>query len=255
MIFIFKKKEITIDAFTNLSVAFNSFPIRRASKSFPDWWKKHPARIMTNYHDASNDNSEKIDIPTATIKTCDGIFDLYNSGFIIQLWTDLTLKTSETGSWIYSSKNILNATGNSESQFGENFNNYIHIKLISPWIIKEKTGVNFLFTPTVWNNTDYWNHMHFLPGVVNYKTQSATHVNLFVNKVNQTIHMSAGIPLAHVIPLSENKINIKCHLIDDMEYQKLNVSRSYFSYFNAHKNFKKLIEQRESESKCPFGFK
>ena len=197
----------------------------------------------------------EIDVPANTIKTCDGMVDLYKSGFIIQLWTDVITVTDEFGDWKYTSKSEFKITGNNRRQFGENFDNYIHLKFVSPWIIREKTGVNFLLTSPVWNNANYWNYLHVLPGIVNFKTQSSSHVNMFVNKTNQTLHMEAGMPLVHVIPLSENKINIKCHLIDKDEEKKLDPSLSYFSFLNGHKKFKKMTEKKESESKCPFGFK
>ena len=54
---------------------------------------------------------------------------------------------------------------------------------------------------------------------------------------------------------AKNKITIKCHLIDTVEEKKLDPSLSYFSFLNGHKKFKKMTEKKESESKCPFGFK
>ena len=247
MMFFFKKKEIVVDAFTTNHSAFSNFPIDRSSKFFPDWWKKLPSY---NTRDVSG-----IEIPSSTIRKCDGLIDLYKNGFMLPLWTDLIIETDTTGKWKYISALEMKIVEHARNQYGSSFDEYIHFKLFSPWLIREKTGVNFTYIPPMWNNVNYWNHIHFLPGTVNYKTQSSSHVNVFVNKINQSINLQAGMPLLHIMPNSDKKTIIKCHLVNKQEYDKLDLFLQYTSFNNNQRIFKKMIEKKESESKCPFGFK
>jgi hypothetical protein len=243
MIFIFKKKEILIDAFTNNQCAFTNFAIERALKFIPEWWKNLPPEIV------------KENVPNGTMKICSGFIDLYKTGFIIPIHSDLILETSGSGDWQVKAPIAIEFGEHGRFQYGTAFDNHINLKYVTPWLLREKTGVQFLFTNPMWNNISYWNSLHVVPGITDFKTSSSSNINVFVNKINQVIHINAGTPLAHVIPLSDKKLKIKCHLVDQKEYDRLDINLSYFSFTNKRKEFKKLLEKRESESKCPFGFK
>ena len=51
------------------------------------------------------------------------------------------------------------------------FNKFIHGKIITPWMIKEKSGVKFMWTEPRWNTVKYWDKLNVVPGTVIYNTQ------------------------------------------------------------------------------------
>ena len=116
------------------------------------------------------------------------------------------------------------------------------MKLITPWRIKEKTGVNFMFTNTFWhNNTSTYTVPN---GVVNYKYQTTASVNMVVNKnvFPNKFEIKAGEPLAHVIPMSDKQLKIKLHLVTVEEYAKLDFYQ--FTFAGNYYKRKKILQDK-----------
>lgn len=240
--FFFKKSKITVDAFTNSSAVLDFFPIAKSSNFLPKWYKSLP-----NFY--SSKIGHDIDINLPTMKSCDGFRSLYSKGFIIPLWADLILKTYKNNSWEYqSSDKILTVTSHDSDQFGSEFNEFQHIKIMSPWILKEKSNVKFLLSNPVFNTLSKYKDVNILPGILDFTFQNNSHVNIFIQK-NQQIKLDAGTPIAQFIPLTDRKIDLKLHLLDDQEYSKLHDHTNYgLSFMNRYKK-KKLFKNAK---KCPF---
>ena len=84
MIFFFKPKKIHLDCFTNRNDVYTYFPIVKANKTFPDWWKNLPK------------NSNR-----STMKNCVGFLDYFKNSVALRLWSDLeiTLKKDPMPIW------------------------------------------------------------------------------------------------------------------------------------------------------------
>jgi hypothetical protein len=234
---IFKKSVLNIDCFTNNPSIFEFSPITLANKNFPSWWKKTEKSF--NYE---NVNSGIVhDVPT--IKTCDGLLNLYSEGIMIPLWSDLIVETNSSGEWRYQYSSDENGplVSHDKMQLGNNFGNAIHIKIISPWMIQEKTGVKFLFTGAVWNYKDQMFDLNIVPGCMEFAKQHSTHINFFVPKRNSRLELSGKQPLVHLIPLTEKKIVVHNHLISDEEFSKKLLKYSYMSSFTGR--YKKNVKQ------------
>ena len=270
MLFKFKKKKIVVDAFTYDKAAYEFFPVSPAKRYIPDWFKKLP--LLCEFKKYS-DHSNFISI-APTLKGCNGIIDLYKTGFILPTWADIMIQTDNRGNIDIemaglggSDQSPINAYEiHDKVQFGgeENvaFQNLIHCKFASPWMLAQKDNMNFkLCTPS-------WNHYpqlipHVVPGIVNGFPNGLTplNINTFWAKQDARFDISAGTPLAHIIPLSENNVEIKTHLIDSKEWLKklnLDMANSRWAFSNQRYRMKKektKIKKLDKESKCPFGFK
>ncbi len=248
MLFLFKPKPITIDAFISIPIVHELFPIKKATSDLPEWWKQYPSKIpfvnegFPDHHD--------------TIKRCDALIDLYKTALILPMWTDCKIKTQADGgySWKYSAAVGYGCDIKSHPriQYGPTFDEYIHFKINSPWVVKEKTGVKFYFTQPFWHqiNTKY----KTAPGIVDYKLNNGTHVNIFADRKDSLIEINAGDPLAYIIPLSDKEVNIKCHLVSREEYVQLWDKYQYNWTFHSKTKKIKRMQKEQTTGKCPFGF-
>lgn len=243
---IFKRKQISIDAFTHHSGVYNHFPIQSSEKFLPEWWKS----IKNNY----TINQNGIDVPHSTIKRCTGIIENYKNSFMIPMWSDLIINTKENGDWVWagSAQNcdeLLYLNSHDRMQYGETFNDLIHVKITSPWVIEEKTGIKFHLTSPFWNNIENLQNYFIAPGIIDFKYQNDTNVNLFLPKKNNTVQLNCGSPLCQIIPLTEYDVKIKCHQLTKEEYNNRKLKNTTHWFTGNYSKRKKVIDKI---SKCPF---
>lgn len=222
-----RPSKIYVDCFTEIEELPKFFPIIHASERYPSFWKNLPTTIPAGGPSRG------------TMKTCPGVSDLYRTGFIIQAWSDIWVDIN-TGDIRWEPRPV--AESHNPSQWGEAIKNHYHLKLVSPWRIREKTGVKFLFTNTLWHDEDF--KPRVLNGIVEYKYQHTSSVNMIVpkNMFPKSITIPAGKELAQVIPLSEKEIVIKMHVVDTMELLKL---QNWIFTFNGHYfKRKKMLKER-----------
>lgn len=259
MIFFFKKPEVVLDCFTTSDRVYEIAKINHASKYFPDWWKKTP-----KWDD---------DVRLPTIKHCVGFNDFFKSGIVIPSWFEMNIIVlpKNDASYIkWSCSNDMVQTDNchpiqqfhkfsfSKTNIGNNF------KINSPWKFRTKNLIHFTWTQPTWNQRDMISCMNILPGVMNFKYQFSTEINFLVTNDDKEKHITIYplTPLVIMHPMTEKKVIIKTHLIDDREDKKIfsysldythynhNEKGSYFP--SNYKKRKKLIDQLDSMNECPF---
>ena len=192
-------------------------------------------------------------IDTPTWKKCRGIIDLFTVGFILPNWADCQVEMFDDGKFNVSNHHIPNAAisvgYHDRNQYGNTiFKDYGHIKFDSPWFLREKTGVQFPWNPCLYHDTNQKDIIQILPGVMDYKYQMSTNVNMFIKK-GSIAKFYAGDPLVHIIPISEKKVKLHHHLLSEEEYQKvISLDVNAGMYVNTRK------VKSPTESKCPFGF-
>lgn len=247
--FFHRTSKIYLDCFTHKNHVLEMTPIISASKAVPDWWKKlDKGKLTYNWEVAQSPRN------TLTMKSCYGFLELYKRGVVIENWCDFRLRIMDHGfQYMYSDSPP--PEEHSRHQIGEGFRNYHHLKLSSPWIFKEKTGVKFHFGPAQWSLEDY--DFRVVPGVVDYRVNGYTNVNIMIPKVEKDQIVEYGIPvgqpLVHIIPLSDKKIVVKNHLISKTEYD--NMFRHSASLFDGWKSVKRMLDRNDNrKGKCPFGF-
>lgn len=248
MFFFFKKNKIYVDCFTTSEFQLNACPITRSTKQFPEWWKKIPGTI-------SFEEENGISIDRSTIKRCIGILDLYKNSFTLPMWSDFKIEIGEENNMSFMRWYISDDTEiarHDSRQWANNFSNFKQIKLMSPWKLKEKTGCKFAFVSPSWTLLENLKDLHIMPGIVDYKYQHSTHVNMFVPyQIGQHI-IKVGTPLAHIIPLTEKSVEFNCHAIDEIEYKKMSSRTKYSTFNGGYSLLKKAVEETESKKKCPF---
>jgi hypothetical protein len=248
MLFFFKRKKIILDAFTNNINYYNFARPEIASKFLPEWWK-----YISGHFTQVNDYGMMIE--RDTIKSCPGFVDHYKQGFMIPLWSDLNIETDEDGSYKYffagaesnDDPNYKQIVSHPASQYGYQLENKIHLKINTPWSIVEKTGVRFVCVEPTWSYIDKNFDMTILPGNLQFQVNTSTNVNIFLPKKSQSIHLDYGMPLYHIIPMSENDIEFKYHLVDNETYKNLKQWSTYKFKFRKNYSFRKKIIKE-----CPF---
>lgn len=245
--FFFKKKKIVIDAFTKISGIQELHPIVPASKFLPDWWKNLPSS-----YNAQDNNTIVVQRPT--LKRCDGFTQYYKTGFIIPMWIDVAIKTTANGQWAYrlasnDTETIIDS--HSRNEFGNEFDDLLHLKLHSPWLLSEKTGCQFHFASPFWNNIKTLRNFYTPPGIVNYHHQSSTHINLLFPKEDNQITIAAGTPMVHIVPLTDRTVEVRCHVVSEKEHNQIYLKNYLGSFLGSYKKNKK---SRNENKRCPFGF-
>lgn len=236
--FLFKSKKKIVDCFTANPHAYNLFPISPSTKHFPEWWKNTPTTLEKR-------TSANLIVEVATAKTCQGILDLYKKSYTLPLWSDLVMETEEQGCRFQFADESSTLSFHDSGLTNHTFGNYLNIKLLSPWILKETSGTNFLFTQPFWSMPSDISTVQIPPGILEFKHQHSTHVNLLLNKGHRH-DWSAGKPIAHIIPLTENSIEFRNHLVSETELK--NISGANLPFFvGAYHKTKKI-----AESKCPY---
>lgn len=242
MIFFFKKPKIVVDFFTTRPDVYKHAPIDYAYKFYPDWWKNTPSTVKKNNF-----------FKTATIKKCNGIIDTYQQGLIIPLWDDLAFRVQNKNiSWKHADgQSSCDVHSYEQWETYADMSKYYSLKIFSPWIAKCKSDINFYFTKPFWNhplNTPY----HILSGVLNFKYNNATNIQMMINIHEDYDHtIQALTPMAHVIPFTEKKLIIKNHLVDRLEYEKLDIKNILLKKF-INQYTKNMNNSKRQEKKCPF---
>jgi len=249
MFFFFKQKEIHVDCFTSKQYVHDLYPIDYTHKFFPDWWKALPK---------SYDKPESL-APIPTIKSCIGFNNYFKYGMSIPLWSDIYVANNGDGTfaWQYSD-GVSGAMSHDFKQMdgGIDVNKYIHLKLHSPWLIRCKESIDWAWTGNTWG---FYDPSQFVipPAVINYKYNMNADINMFLNfqGTNGKIFLKQGTPMVNIIPLTERKVKIHLHKVSNEEYFNLRESLIPTSFLNKYGTQKRIMEQKEEESKkCPFGF-
>jgi hypothetical protein len=245
MFHFFKRKKIVVDAFTYVPAVYELAAPKPAKKFIPENFKK----LKSSYNENAGNG---INFEFSTIKRCIGIQQIYNSGFVIPSWTDFTIKVDQHGRYVWSSlSNIMSVVHHSNQQVWSDFMpEWTHLKIETPWVFSEKTGVNMVWTNAEW----FWKQLpnvKILNGVVDYKYQSTTSLNIMM-KNSSSLDVKFGDPLVHIIPISEYDVEINPVLLTKPEYD---MKSSYQVTSRGNYHFvKKARQAKEQERKCPFGF-
>ena len=72
-------------------------------------------------------------------------------------------------------------------------------------------------------------------------------------RLNNRVELDAGLPLVHIVPISDKNVEIVHHLIDKSEFTKMS---DRFGSFKFRNSFRTMLNMKEDDApKCPFGFK
>jgi hypothetical protein len=240
---IIKPSTVHVDCFTSLHVAYNYAKIDYATNFYPEWWKKLPKE--------SYGHAPKPWIPFPTMKTCQGFISLYQNALIIPMWTETIIQTTENNIDVSFAENWFSQPHAYFQREGF-LKNYHHTKILSPWLFKCKKDIGWSFQKPMYN---FENPLDFIlfDGVVDFKYQNTTNINLGIRKTNKTTIIGFRQPLVLLTPHTEKRLVIKNHFVSKEEYEEMSsFSGGTSTFINKYLSNKKII--KEKESKCPFGF-
>lgn len=240
--FWFKRSKIHVDCFTTNVHAFELFPIDNSLEFIPEWWTHAPKEYKVR------------DLfPSSTIKRCPAIINQYKYGIIIPLWSDLAVSSKGGTNWeIKFSDPKTNMEQHDAGQWSAYADptKFTHIKLKSPWALKTKDEIYWTYSKPVWN-FPAGDKLIVAPGVLEFKHQHSTHVNLFIPTSDAFSQVfTAGQPISQMIPLSDKEVVVHRHLIDEAEYDRQFENRFNHSFTRGYTRTKKIKKAK----KCPFHF-
>lgn len=240
MLFFIKDRPIELDCFTSVPHVFDYAKIDKGNNFKPEWFKKTPPLV----------NREKLQ----TIKNCTAVLDFYRKGIVIPSWFELELTIGsikdQFWSWEASSSTVCTDYSHSSDQF-EKFANGTgnNIKILSPWVFKTKKDIKFSWGQPTWNMKDILFNICVLPGVIEFRKQHATNINLFIKyqQEKQFCKIPSLEPLVILHPFTEKKVNINNHLVDDKEIKRIKegITHLYFNrnFLEVRKNGRKILKK------------
>jgi hypothetical protein len=219
MFFFCKPKPLNVYFYTTRQEVFDFSKPEKTGKFLPEWFKNFPPISFS-------DNLTSDLYSPLTIKTCPGFQNLYRSGFMFKLWSDVNIQINPDGSFRYQFMDKTSVIKNHpKEQLGNcDFKrSYAHLKFMNPWYISTDKHVNLMFTPPVWNEFGYGDIV-VAPGA--YSPNGIpldANINLFFKtKEAPVIHeLQFGQPLVHVVPLTERPLKLHYELISEKEAVKL----------------------------------
>jgi len=245
--FLFKRKPIHIDCFTANVSAYKYSPIQPANYFLPEWWKKLPKTFFVP--------DKNPPLHQQTMRRCAGFIDIYSKGLMLPLWSDLSIQMTSNGmySWRYADGES-SCTIHRPEQLGSLLEEakVEHMKITSPWIFSCNEDVQWYFTQPIWNH-DAASNFCIPSGVLSFKYQGTTNINMLIRKQDTMFTINQGTPMAHMVPLSDRPIKIKNHLLTGEEYFRKDRFSRPLHFENSY--YKRIKILKEKESKCPFGFK
>ena len=242
MIFFSKPSTIHVDCFTYNEMALLTAPIERASRYMPEWFKTLSASI-----DIPN-----VVFPAPTMKYCAGVVDYYAKSIGLPLWSDLAIKIENREYyWKYSDSESI-AMLHDKLQYPGYLegSNYGHLKLMSPWSIQTKEDTAWMFSQPLYNYNTV-RDFSVLPGVINFKHQPATHVQMMIDlSKDKKFVIPLGELLANITPLTDKKIKLHRHLVTIEEFKRIDRRKSLPVTFID--KYKTLIKRKKEFSDCPY---
>lgn len=237
--FWFKRKTITLDFFTWREEVYNDTPVSPLRNAVPDWWKNLP-------------KYEKNKPNNLTLKGCPGFLNTFKNGFYIPFWCDAKFEISNKDVFYKFSDNLEKVVEeHPPCQWGKFIDNnkYRHFKIMAPWLGYSKKKTQFAIVPALWNQVGIndLNSVNVCSGITDFYYNHTLATNLFLNiEKNDLFMINKRQPLSYYIPLSENNIKIKNHLISYDEFCKkitknaICSSVTFFSFINQkYKKFNK----------------
>lgn len=251
--FFIKKSEVIVDCFTHYQSALEYTPVDYGIMFYPEWWKKTENSYL----------NERGNI-RSTIKNCIGFIDYYKNSLVIPSWFEMELSVYEQGNekwWTYEGSNqFVNTddTHNRKSFEGFALENGNNIKFTSPWGLKTKENIQWVWSQPTWSLRAHLSSFTILPAVVDFKYQHSTNVNLFVineDKFKKTT-IAPNTPLVSLHPLTEKKIILKRHLVSYQEFLQIVDGPASMFLRRNHYDFSRLYKRKKDflikQNKCPF---
>lgn len=189
--FLIKKKTFFLDSFTYDQQTFDLYKPLPSKDALPLWWKKLKPYYIDNTFPGIN---------YSTMKRCIGVIDLLTHGFLFM--------------------------NNKDYCFAPNHKDEKLIKPINlDWIIRDKKNLPFTSVQPTWHYQDLNRMISLIPSIYNFRKPQEIEISLLITQKasgdNEKISIDKSFPIMQLIPLFEDEIELKYHLIDKKEYDSM----------------------------------
>lgn len=222
------KKPIIVDCFTDKQHVYDFAKVDRGIRFMPEWWKNMPPTYLSNNQFTVN----------PTIKRCPGFINYYKNSFVVPLWSDLGVDTRDGIAWQFSDQQSV-AELHPQEQLGPLLPGYQHIKLLNPWLMQCNEPVEFLADSLLYSMPE---DVLGSPGIIEFFYQTGANINLFFRRGN-LYNLQHGTPLLSLIPLTERKVEFKCHLVTPLEWSRINSKNTSIVFSGKYRYIRGLYER------------
>ena len=171
--------------------------------------------VFKNLSSEQEDEEEKL-----TVKSCPGILDVLNYGYIIPLWSDykvirfpISEKYPQGIGWWFPDR--VQNIGSADTHPGAQIDSYPFppdtfygtLKFINPWCIKTPPGYSCYFTAPHYNKHP---NITVLSGIIDTDIYHEGHINTwFTAPLEEEILLPYGMPIAQIIPFKREEFEMK----------------------------------------------
>lgn len=209
-------------------------PIELSKRNIPEWFKEAPNQI------------ENLDL---SVKRCPGIIQFLTMGYVIPMWTDLSINIKDLGEGDFEGTwNTPSVENKFEFQTKETFINLLPqktftavIKGISPWFCKTPKGVSMLFVPMLYHfNEDF----ETLTGIESTDIYPETNPFIALKRWGN-IFIRRGTPLGMAIPIRREEF--KTIIREETTQDNLHKLRAKVNISTKFSRGYRLAQQRENK--------
>jgi hypothetical protein len=203
------------------------YPPIPASKNMPEWYKK------TDSYQGGTKKPNDMGQTTATIKKCIPVFDAITAGYLILLNADVYVKPDKEGGSLFQWQDG-NIDFHPNEQAGEHpvANGNSIPKFLNKWIITTPKGYSTLFIQPMHRDLPF----KILEGVVDTDNYyNPVNFVFTMNDPNFEGLISAGTPIAQVIPIKRDSFTHEIEKIQPEKYLTVNKLLNNV-FFDAYRN-------------------
>jgi hypothetical protein len=237
MMHFFRRPKIHLDCFTSRRDVIEYAPVVNAIETIPTWWKELPKEKTNgiNFY------------PTATMKTCIGMYDYYAKSIAMPLWSDLCIEIhADKGySWKFSDSVTDSAPHDANEYTGLLHSiSYGHLKIMSPWAFCAKEDVDWMVSEPIYNRKTITDYV-LAQGLLNFYRQSGSSLQILLStETPKKFILPFGTPFLFT-PLSDKKVVIHRQLVSKNEFFSIKEKSRAITFINKYKNQQKI-------TKCPY---
>ena len=241
MLFKFLEKPIYVTAYLSSDFSFvNTYsPIKASSHFIPTWWKNTPKSEIQGWK-----NNEFIG--STTTKSCLGIIGTFQNGYVMPLWSDVSIKLEPNRFSYKFSDEMTKLQFHSNQQAPGFHDDYLICKVNSPWLIESSENINFLFCDPIFatGQKNYSAIYGIIPAFNGYLNSN---IFLLFKKEPSEIFIKHNTPLLHIIPITEKRIIFKTEVINFEEYtKKASIITRKFSFLSKGLNMLKILRNQKN---------
>ena len=232
-----KRGEVVIIPNDNRLMEFAPFP----ATHLPEWWAELP----------KGNN---------TIRRCQGTYDFISAGFVIPLWTDVTIRPAANGRDVefrcpslsdgqeYQIQHFFaSATEGCPMKNNRLLPDAVYPKIVSPWRYTTPKGVSLMALPLMHEpNPNY----SIIPGIVHTDYYSQVHIVLNV-LTDKEFTIPAGTPIQHMIPFKRSEDTKRIVMGNESMHRfvaQTGLGRGGLVQEEGHVYYRKMQKKLEEES-------